>query len=522
MTVAGSIPAVEECVFPAALRAHAQRTPDKVFAAFPDGRAWTYRQMWREANAVAAALRDLGIGPGDEVISWCTSVGDTLRVWFGTNLLGAVHVPLNPALRGRILAHAVDTVSRARVMVADPELHPRLDVTERRHLEHVLPPFADADLARVDVVVEPERPVQPWDTSMILLTSGTTGPSKGVVCPYVHIATTAEVVAEGGWFGSADRYLVSLPVFHAGGVFAVANGLLGGASIGVMDRFDTATFWDVVRATRSTHATILGVMGHFLMNRAPDPRDRGHTLRRAILGPVTDATPALAERFGLEVITIFNMTEASLPLKSAPGPSRQGILGRVRPGVDARVVDEHDLQVPDGVPGELILRADRPWSMNAGYANDAEATARAWRNGWFHTGDTVRRTPEGDYFFVDRKKDAIRRRGENISSIELEAELLAYPPIGDAAVVPVPSEFSEDEVLAVVVPKPGAELAPEALVEFLRPRVPYYMVPRYVRIVDDLPRTPSNKVEKFRLREAGLTPDTWDREAAGIRVTARG
>lgn len=513
-----TVPQAHECVLPDVLRRHAERHPDKVFAAFPDGSSWTYAQMRTAANAVARDLAERGVTKGDHVLSWCTSVADMIRVWFGANQIGAIYVPLNPALRGRMLEHAVNDVTDARIMVADADLHQRLDGIELRCLKQVLTPYTDDVLADTGPTVRPSAPIEPWDPYAVLLTSGTTGPSKGVVCSYVHIATSAAVVAHNDWFASDDRYLISLPIFHAGGVIALCNGVYSGASVAVMDRFDTARFWDVVRATGATHATILGVMGHFLLNAPQRPDDADQPLRKVILGPVTESTPEFARRFGVEVVTIFNMTETSVPIISAPGPTQQGVLGRARPGVDIRVVDANDREVPEGQPGELIVRADRPWSMNSGYSNAPEATASAWRNGWFHTGDVVRRSADGDVYFVDRKKDSIRRRGENISSIELEAELVAFPPVADAAAVGVPSELSEDDVLAVLVAKPGQSVDPVEVIEFLRSRVPHYMVPRYIRVVDDLPRTPSNKIEKFKLRAEGVTTDTWDRERAGIMV----
>jgi carnitine-CoA ligase len=512
-----SIPQARECVLPDVLRRHAERQPDKVFAAFADGSTWTYAQICTAANMVARDLADRGVGKGDHVLSWCTSVADMIRVWFGANQIGAVYVPLNPALRGRLLEHAVNNVTNARIMVADTGLQERLQGIETGTLEQVRAPYAEADV-RTDTgpTIGPSEPIEPWDPYAVLLTSGTTGPSKGVVCSYVHIATTAAVVADDGWFGPNDRYLLSLPIFHAGGVIALCNGVYAGASIAVMDRFETSRFWDVVRATGATHATILGAMGHFLLTAATRPDDADQPLRKVILGPVTESTPDFARRFGVEVVTIFNMTETSVPIISEPGPTEPGVLGRPRAGVEIRVVDAHDLEVPMGQPGELIVRADRPWSMNSGYSKAPEATAAAWRNGWFHTGDMVRRSAAGDVYFVDRKKDSIRRRGENISSIELEAELMAFGPVADAAAVGVPSEFSEDDVLAVLVAKPGHTVDPVELVEFLRSRVPHYMVPRYIRLVDDLPHTPSNKIEKFKLRAEGITADTWDRERAGI------
>jgi crotonobetaine/carnitine-CoA ligase len=181
-------------------------------------------------------------------------------------------------------------------------------------------------------------------------------------------------------------------------------------------------------------------------------------------------------------------------------------------------VDANDCELPPGEMGELVLRSDMPWALNHGYHGAAEATARAWRNGWFHTGDAFRRDAAGEFFFVDRIKDAIRRRGENVSSFEVEREVAAHLDIREAAVVPVPGEHGEDEILAVVSCVPGRHVDPAELIEFLRPRLAHFMVPRFIRFVEGLPMTPTQKVQKHLLRDQGLTPDTWDREAAGIRI----
>ena len=187
--------------------------------------------------------------------------------------------------------------------------------------------------------------------------------------------------------------------------------------------------------------------------------------------------------------------------------------------MEARLVDANDCEVPDGAAGELILRADTPWTMSHGYHRDPEATARSWRNGWFHTGDAFRRDAEGNYYFVDRVKDAIRRRGENISSFEVEAEILAHPAVMEAAVIGVPSAFGEEDVLAVVVPKLNSRIEPAVIVEFLAGRLPHFMVPRYVRVVRELPKTPTLKVQKHALRAIGVTGATWDRETEGIHLS---
>jgi crotonobetaine/carnitine-CoA ligase len=212
------------------------------------------------------------------------------------------------------------------------------------------------------------------------------------------------------------------------------------------------------------------------------------------------------------------MTEISSPIVSEPNPAKPGTCGTIRPGVDVRLVDENDCEVAIGAVGEMLVRTDRPFAMNSGYHKNPEATAKAWRNGWFHTGDAFRRDADGYYYFVDRVKDAIRRRGENISSFEVENDIVAHPDVREAAVIGVPSEYSEDEVMAVIAPVPGRSIDRAALMGFLETRLPYFMVPRYIRILDELPKTPTAKVMKAELRKDGITPDTWDREAAGIKL----
>jgi crotonobetaine/carnitine-CoA ligase len=212
------------------------------------------------------------------------------------------------------------------------------------------------------------------------------------------------------------------------------------------------------------------------------------------------------------------MTEISSPIVSEANPNKLGTCGKVRAGVEVRLVDSNDCEVPIGSVGEMIVRTDRPWAMNSGYHKNPQATAIAWRNGWFHTGDAFRRDNEGFFYFVDRVKDAIRRRGENISSFEVESEVMAHPHVREAAVIAVPSEYSEDEVMAVIAPVPGVTVDYVDLIGFLTSRLPYFMVPRYIRMMDDLPKTPTAKVMKAELRAEGLTADSWDHEASGIKL----
>jgi crotonobetaine/carnitine-CoA ligase len=282
--------------------------------------------------------------------------------------------------------------------------------------------------------------------------------------------------------------------------------------------FDTNTFWTTIQRTQTTTVILLGVMSSFLMKLPDPPKEQVPSLRWVTALPLDEDAMGFGKRFGVPTITTFNMTEVSCPLVSEVNPTLLGSCGRPRAGVEARVVDENDAEVAVGQVGELIVRTDRPWAMNHGYHRNPEATARAWRNGWFHTGDAFRVDNSGNYFFVDRMKDAIRRRGENISSFEVESEVGAHPAVREAAAVAVKSEVSEDEVLIVVSTAPGEVLDPAELIAFLRPRMAHFMLPRFIRIIEELPKTPTQKIQKHILRNEGVTPDTWDREKAGIHV----
>jgi crotonobetaine/carnitine-CoA ligase len=510
------IPAPDECVLRPLLERRARETPDKVFVLFGDsGASWTYADLLKITRETAAALAQVGVAPGDTVLAWLPNGPDLLRLWFGINYLGAIYVPLNLAYRGRLLEHAV-RASSARLIVAHPDLLPRLDEIACPNIEQRIA-LTGADTLHLPGAEPPapERETMPWDTQSIIYTSGTTGPSKGVLCSYLQAASAAKAFYAAD---ASDRNLVNLPMFHAAGTGAIYRMLVKGASVALVESFNTDSFWDVVRRTQSTCLTLLGAMVPFLLKAPASPRDRDHPLKKVVMVPLSDDAQVFTDRFGIDVYTTFNMTEVSWPLISERNPSVRGTCGRPREGYEARIVDDNDCEVAPGTVGELIVRNDIPWSMNSGYHNNPEATARAWRNGWFHTGDAFRRDEDGNFFFVDRLKDAIRRRGENISSFEVEAEVNAHPAVREAAAVGVPSEFGEDDVLVVVAPVAGKTIDPAELLQFLLPRMAHFMVPRYVRVMPELPKTPTQKVQKNLLRDDGITADTWDREAAGIRV----
>jgi crotonobetaine/carnitine-CoA ligase len=506
------MPRREDCVLKAILDDRAARVPERRIALFEDGTEWTWGECREHVRAQAAALQALGVRAGDRVVAWLPNGPALVRAWFAINYLGAIFVPLNTAYRGASLEHTINAC-RAKLVLAHPALIERLAGLALSYVERVITVGTDAlegDARRLDDSAQP----QPWDPQSIIYTSGTTGLSKGVLSPYLQLYTTATVVY--GYLGEGEGILVNLPMFHVGGTSSLMIALIRSGSFHLVDGFSTDRFWDQVRRGNCTTTSgLIGIMGAFLMKSPPRPDDRQHSLRCMTGFPVNEQTVRIRDRFGIDYLTGFNMTELSAPLVSELNSSVFGACGKPRTGVECRLVDEHDLEVPDGMPGELIVRSDRPWTFNLGYDGLPDATAHAWRNGWFHTGDILRRDADGNYFFVDRLKDAIRRRGENVSSLEVEAAVRSYPAVDEVIAVGIPVE-SEEEVMVVIVAKSGQTIEPRALIEWLTPRMPYFAVPRFVRVVDAIPKTETNKQRKFPFREAGVTADTWDRVAAGI------
>jgi len=513
------------------LQQRAAESPDHV-ALQDDERSWTYGELLADSARCAGALSSvLDVGLGDPVLLMLDNHGDYVTTWLGTALLGAAEVPVNTAYRGGLLAHVVDD-SRAKVLVIEDRYCERLAEVEAHvpGLRTVVVRGGDgAALSRGRYRVvpfealrhgdpAPARRVAPWDLLGIMYTSGTTGRSKGALVTHAHAYFHCHPHSE-----PSDRILVTLPLFHIAGQWAgVYRALISGARAVVRPRFGVSTFWSDVRRYGCTETLLISSMAHFLHQQAPRADDADNPLQRVNLGPVIPDVEGFARRFGVKVCTAYGLTEGSSPLFADYGEAVTGGCGRVRDGFTVKLVDEHDVEVPRGELGELLIRADLPWVTFSGYHGMPEATARAWRNLWLHTGDLMREDETGQFYFHDRNADVIRRRGENISSFEIEAELNAQPAVRESAVVGVSSEYSEQEVMAVVVPRDGCSIAPEDLLSSLRDRLPYFMLPRFVEFVDEMPKTATGRVRKGVLRSRGVTGATWDREAAGFRVARDG
>ncbi len=517
------------CVLRHALERHARESGGAIYAVFEDGESWTYSQTLALVREVASGLYKAGVRQGDRVVIMLPNGALALKALFAVNYLGAIFVPINPALKGSLLAHVIND-SGAKLAIVHEKLIDRVVEVGSENLKTIISsgavPQAEAGgclllpverLSSSDEVSEPPSAIEPWHTQSIIYTSGTTGRSKGVLSSYMH---SYSAMSPETWNCTrvGDRHLLHMPVFHIGGAFIASVCLCIGSSVAVVSGFKTDTFWKSVREMRVTVVFLLGAMATFLLKAPEKADDRDHELRMVFIVPLGQSGPAFRERFGVEVYTLFNMTEISTPLISDENPTKANSCGRPREGVEVRLVDDNDVEVPIGAVGQLVVRTARPWAMNHGYNNNLQATVDAWRNGWFHTGDAFIRDADGDFFFVDRMKDTIRRRGENISSYEIEVELLTHPSVREAAAVPVPSELSEDDVLAVVSAVEGQAIDPLELVSHLRSRVAYHMIPRYIRVVSELPKTPTEKVQKHVLREQGVTGDTWDRDRAGVVV----
>lgn len=524
---------MQALTLPSLLREQGARLGDRLWVQAPGG-SLRYADAPALAAHWAARLASAGIRRGDRVGLMAGNRIEFLSVVLGCGWLGAVVVPINTASRGMQLQHILAN-SGCTLVVADAASCPVLAALESwpQALVRVWVLDEDADAVSLPAAVEalpaepeqdpeqgmPAADIQPGETLAILYTSGTSGLSKGVCCPHVQFYWWGRIAARNLEITQDDILYTSLPLFHTNALNACFQALVTGASIVCDERFSASRYFDRLTACGATVTYLLGAMVPMLLAQERTGAERQHRTRIALAPGVPERFhSAFVERTGIALLEGYGSTETNFALGGTLAEQRAGCMGRVAPEFDAMVADAQDAPVPDGQPGELLLRARPPFAIATGYFGMDDKTVQAWRNLWFHTGDRVLRDADGYYRFLDRMKDAIRRRGENISSFEVEQVLQAHPAVAAAAVYAVQSELAEDEVMAALVYKTGQAVTPQALLDFCQPRMPYFAVPRYLRVVDDLPRTENGKVRKFRLREEGITGDTWDRDAAGYRV----
>ncbi|WP_420819601.1 ATP-dependent acyl-CoA ligase [Pandoraea terrae] len=519
-----------QLTLPALLKARAAR--NGAAPLFSDRHThWSGNDAADIAARRAGSLAAHGVKRGDRVALLCTNRTEFMEIVLGCGWLGAIVVPINTASRGLQLEHILRN-SGARLMVAEAHL---VDAVYAAHapdlaLKQVWLIGGDASQPAVPATIEAialpplghaceAAPLADGDALAILYTSGTSGLSKGVICPHAQFFWWAHYTGAKLGVVAGDVLYTCLPLFHTNALNSFFQALTLDAQLVADRRFSASGFFDALVATRATVTYVLGAMVPILLGRGAAEAERAHRVRIALApGVPGHFQEDFTARCGIALLDGYGSTETNFAIGGGIEDQRPGFMGKLSPGFEARVVDDCDRPVPDGEPGELILRADEPFAFASGYFGMPEKTVEAWRNLWFHTGDRVVREADGYYRFVDRLKDAIRRRGENISSFEVEQVLLSHPAIETAAVFAVQSSLAEDEVMAAIVLRETHALAPLDLIRYCEPRLPYFAVPRYLDFVTDLPKTENGKIQKYKLRDAGVTPTAWDLEASGYRL----
>ncbi|MCK1392424.1 ATP-dependent acyl-CoA ligase [Bradyrhizobium sp. 1] len=510
------------------LTRQAERYRDRVLLVAGETR-WTYAQTAAIAAASARTLIDAGIKPGDRVALMCSNRPEFLQVFLGCAWLGAIVVPINTALRGFQLSHIFRN-SQPSLLVVEAPFLAAIDTVEAGvelpSQVWTIGIAAETGGAKISPVPLPAlgdkaaaSPMRPGDTVAILYTSGTTGPAKGVCCPQAQLFWWGIYSARALGIREGDVLFTTLPLFHTNALNAFYQAVLNGCTYVLEPKFSASGFWAAARRHNATVGYLLGAMASMLLAQPRTEDDSAHRLRVALGGGVSPQIHApFFERFGVPLVDGYGSTETNFVFAGAIPSDRPGTMGYLADGIEARIVDADDAELPVGQAGELLLRASEPFAFATGYFGMPEKTVEAWRNLWFHSGDRVVRDPDGHYRFIDRMKDSVRRRGENVSSWEVEQAIQSHPAVAACAIYPLPSELGEDEVAAAILLEPGQSLAPVDIVSHCEGKIAYFAIPRYVRIVKEMPLTENGKIKKGVLRDAGVTADIWDREAAGVKV----
>lgn len=525
--------------------ARTEEHPDRAVLDF-DGVLWTWAELIAAAEGLAGGLFESGAGPGEVVGHMSSNHPEAVVTMLALLRLGAVECPVNAGLRGTQLAHVLNH-SGARLLIVEGSLSDRVqaqlpsapDVATvvlrgaaepspdvgtvvARHAGQIPPDVAD-DVPRGSGQVPegvrildydelrgwgppkpPFEPPKPDDPMNIIYTSGTTGPAKGAVLPQAFPLEQARIKIEQWGLTSDDVMFSALPLYHVNARFStLGTALVVDGRAALVSRFSASTFWDQVRRAGATEVGVVGAVSSILLRQEPGPADRDHRVRmmHGAAGIPMDQRAEFEDRFGLRLVTGFAMTETGhLSTTSPDDPMRYRASGRPVPQYEVAVVDADDNEAPPGTVGELVVRPRVPGVMMTGYHRRPEATVHAFRNGWFHTGDLATIEADGYIRWIDRAADVIRRRGEMISSTELERAVALLDGIAECAAVGVPSELGEEDVKLVVVAEPGRTVDPADLQRHCRTALPDFCRPRYLEVLDQLPRGPTHKVDKRRLR----------------------
>ena len=524
----------------------AQQIPDKP-CYLVDDRVYSFREVNSIVNRYAAGLSSLGVKQGDRVVIFMRSCVEFIMMAYASNKLGAVWVPINGDYKGSWLAEAI-TESKGTVLVSDTDKLPRVQEALLLNKESqggygklivksisgAAVPAGATNLAGFDKLSDAEPPkinIHYGDTCAILWTSGTTGKSKGVMQPHNVWINSAESAKDYFEIREGDVIYNCMPLYNTGAwITSIFRALIVGLPVALDEHFSASHFWSRIKHYKATETTTLGAMHMFLWNLPETPDDANTTLRNANMIPVPPhLVKPFMKRWGLSRIQKgYGQSEAALIMRCSEDGVKQwkpNSLGTMAPGVEVKILDDEGKECPPGTPGEFCLKPTRPYAIFNGYFENPEATAKAWHrntpNGdWYRTGDLGVRDQDGDFFFVDRKSDFIRDKGRNISSLQVEAQVMQHPAVAAVACFGIPSQHiqNEAELKIDVILKPGMSVTPEELARFINDNAPYFFVPRYIEFVTELPYTPTNKVQKYKLREKGVTPQTWDRTKTDFKL----
>jgi crotonobetaine/carnitine-CoA ligase len=522
------------------LERHCREHPDRPFILHGNSQT-TFGQLRSEALRTAGALAAMAVCKGDVVAVMLGNRPEATACWFATAYLGAIENPVNVALTGELLAHVLND-SGATVAIIDAANLPSLSkiassLTSLRTVVVLdaagLPP---ANLSGYTVATwedfltqgepdfVPPTTVTYSETAQVLYTSGTTGPAKGVMISHrqqIYIGLLHAIVMR---YSPEDVALNHLPIFHVANRFVTVGALLSGAKVVLKPRFSLSQFWDWVETYSISIFAAIGGIAELLYQHESGVRHS--TLRAVYAVPAPRAWDDFENRFGVRIVSAYGQTETSLVIASVMGTTPPpGSMGLARREFEVSVVDEADRPVPDGTPGELVLRPRLPYTTTEGYLNRPDATAACMRNLWWHSGDRVKRDDDGYFYFLDRVHDAMRSRGENVSSFEVERAVLSHPAVAEVAAVGLPSALGDHDVLVAVVLVDGARLEARELFDHCLELLPYYAVPRYIEFRDRLPKTPTEKIRKVEIRASaadGVADHVWDAARHGLRVTREG
>jgi carnitine-CoA ligase len=523
---------VDRFTVPAVLDRRAAQHPDRVMMSIA-GTDVTFEQMRRRSCAAANLLTDLGVGRGDCVALFTGACPAWVYFWLGAARIGAVSAAVNAANKGDFLLHTL-RLAKAKVILTDAQRRPRVDevAPQLDTLTDVVVQgdSLDATLTRADDGDRsgpPDRVPELAEVGALFFTSGTTGPSKAVATTWQYLFTVAATAAAAWEFRAGEALWTAMPLFHLSAAPAVLAPMLVGGTTVLAAAFHPTAVWDDVRAHRAIGFVGAGAMVSMLQNLPADPRDGQLPLRFISAAPIDAYSYRdIEQRYGCRIVTMYGMTEAfPLAVKSVAEEGVPGTSGRPNPNFEVCIVDADGHPLPDGAVGEIACRARYPYVMSEGYVSpgDAPGLRVDAHEEWFRTGDLGRLDSEenGDQnlTYLDRIKDSLRRRGENISSVEVETVVMRHPSVAEAAAVGVPSELGEDDILLVVTLRPGAALDCAALLDFCAGHMPYFCVPRFVEAVNELPKNGIGRIRKDILRNRGLKEGVWDRENQGYIVS---